>query len=188
MSTTIYGQKFDSRTLAVTLTRYNGTVYQEADVIFNTSGKQFDSFYAAGGKGTDMHRVALHELGHVLGLDHPDEHGQPNGQAIMDATVSHTDHLLADDITGAQSLYGAAPNAPADSIGNGHLANISQNLFTGVSNAFADGHGNGVDMRDGSVKPLPDLAREYKQAGIAWPQFRTGQEVADLIAYLNSLQ
>src|SRR5947208_15865057 len=28
MSTTIYGQKFDSRTLAVTLTRYSGTVYQ----------------------------------------------------------------------------------------------------------------------------------------------------------------
>src|SRR5215203_4420107 len=50
----------------------------------------------------------------------------------------------------------------------GHLTNISQNLFTGVSNAFADGHGNGVDARDGSVKPLPDLAREYKKAGVEW--------------------
>ena len=26
----------------------------------------------------------------------------------------------------------------------------------------------GVDARDGSVKPLPDLAREYKGAGIEW--------------------
>src|SRR5207342_1105268 len=39
---------------------------------------------------------------------------------------------------------------------------------TGVSNAFADGHGNGLDVRDGAVKPLPDLARAYKEAGISW--------------------
>jgi len=50
----------------------------------------------------------------------------------------------------------------------GHLTNISQNLFTGVDNEFAEGHGNGVDVRDRSVKPLPDLAREYKEAGIEW--------------------
>ena len=28
--------------------------------------------------------------------------------------------------------------------------------------------GTGVDVRDGSVKPLPDLATDYKEAGIAW--------------------
>jgi aconitate hydratase len=51
----------------------------------------------------------------------------------------------------------------------GHLANISKNLFIGANNAFAlDPPGSGVDVRDGSVKPLPDLASEYKQAGIAW--------------------
>jgi len=27
-----------------------------------------------------------------------------------------------------------------------------------------------------------------KTAGIAWPRFKTPQEVADLIAYLNSVQ
>ena len=31
-----------------------------------------------------------------------------------------------------------------------------------------DQPGLGVDARDGSVKPLPDLAREYKEAGISW--------------------
>ena len=51
----------------------------------------------------------------------------------------------------------------------GHLTNISKNLFIGANNAFAlDQPGSGVDVRDGSVKPLPDLAAEYKQAGIAW--------------------
>jgi len=81
-----------------------------------------------------------------------------------------------EDITGLRVLLKAVGKCTTDHISpagpwlryRGHLANISQNLFTGVSNAFADGHGNGVDMRDGSVKPLPDLAREYKQAGIAW--------------------
>jgi aconitate hydratase len=51
----------------------------------------------------------------------------------------------------------------------GHLTNISQNLFLGAVNAFSDGEtGMGVDARDGSVEPLPDLARDYKQAGIEW--------------------
>jgi aconitate hydratase len=51
----------------------------------------------------------------------------------------------------------------------GHLTNISQNLFLGAVNAFTDGEpGTGVDARDGAVKPIPDLARDYKQAGIEW--------------------
>lgn len=51
----------------------------------------------------------------------------------------------------------------------GHLTNISQNLFIGANNAFALGEpGSGVDVRDGALTPLPDLARAYKEAGIAW--------------------
>jgi aconitate hydratase len=51
----------------------------------------------------------------------------------------------------------------------GHLTNISRNLFIGANNAFTPGEsGTGIDVRDGSHKPLPDLAREYKEAGIQW--------------------
>ena len=51
----------------------------------------------------------------------------------------------------------------------GHLTNISGNLFIGVNNAFAPtSPGSGVDVRDGSVVPLPELARAYKEAGIVW--------------------
>ncbi len=51
----------------------------------------------------------------------------------------------------------------------GHLSNISGNLFIGANNAFAlDESGRGVDLRDGSIKPLPDLAREYHEAGVDW--------------------
>jgi aconitate hydratase len=51
----------------------------------------------------------------------------------------------------------------------GHLTNISGNLFSGANNAFAlDKPGMGVDVRDASVVPLPELARAYKEAGIFW--------------------
>jgi aconitate hydratase len=51
----------------------------------------------------------------------------------------------------------------------GHLTNISGNLFIGANNAFAlDPSGTGVDVRDGSHVPLPELAKRYKDAGIAW--------------------
>ncbi|HWS47934.1 MAG TPA: aconitate hydratase [Acidimicrobiia bacterium] len=54
----------------------------------------------------------------------------------------------------------------------GHLTNISQNMFLGALNAFADREpGLGVDVHNGSagtVRPLPELAREYKSAGIEW--------------------
>jgi mono/diheme cytochrome c family protein len=34
----------------------------------------------------------------------------------------------------------------------------------------------------------PQMLRRMKEAGISWPMFRNAQEVADLIAYLNSVQ
>ena len=34
----------------------------------------------------------------------------------------------------------------------------------------------------------PQMLRRMKTAGISWPRFKSPQEVADLIAYLNSVQ
>ncbi len=82
-----------------------------------------------------------------------------------------------DDLTGLRVLLKAAGKCTTDHISpagpwlryRGHLENISQNLFIGANNAFTpDQSGQGVDVRDGSVKPLPDLAREYRDAGIPW--------------------
>jgi len=56
----------------------------------------------------------------------------------------------------------------------GHLENISGNLFLGAVNAFAraDGSdyevGEGKSQIDGSVKPFPELAKDYHTAGIRW--------------------
>jgi aconitate hydratase len=81
------------------------------------------------------------------------------------------------DFTGMQVLLKATGKCTTDHISpagpwlryRGHLENISGNLFIGANNAFAlDEPGLGVDVRDGSVTKLPDLAKAYKQAGISW--------------------
>ncbi len=50
----------------------------------------------------------------------------------------------------------------------GHLDNISDNLFLGAVNSFADDPGYGVDIESGEVTSLPKLARSYKERGIRW--------------------
>ncbi len=50
----------------------------------------------------------------------------------------------------------------------GHLDNISDNLFLGAVNAFAPEPGHGIDVTTGEVKPLPKLARDYKERGTRW--------------------
>lgn len=110
-SSNIYGENFPTGVLAVTL-NYSDTAgtFTETDVIFNSSIK-WNSYrgpiQGSGATATwDLHRVALHEFGHVLGLDHPDQSGQ-SVAAIMNSIISDLDHLTDDDIAGARSLYGA---------------------------------------------------------------------------------
>jgi Matrixin len=109
-SNDIYGMAFQSTTLAVTTNWLRRNVRTEADVIFNQS-KDWDSYSGALRHGTfDFRRVALHEFGHVLGLDHPDENGQTL-TSVMNSHISNTDRLTSDDIEGAQALFGAGAGA-----------------------------------------------------------------------------
>jgi Matrixin len=60
----------------------------------------------------DIQRVILHELGHVAGLEHPDDGGQVVG-AIMNHGVSDLDELTPDDEAGLHFLYPAVAPAPS---------------------------------------------------------------------------
>ena len=65
---TVYGDSFGSGVLAVTLVSNSGSQMTECDVIFNTA-YHFDSYRGPLATNLDFHRIAIHEFGHVLGLD-----------------------------------------------------------------------------------------------------------------------
>ena len=135
-SPTIFGQSFGSSTLAVTYYSSQGNVMLEADVLFNTA-QHFDSyrgnlrFDSNGFCIADIRRVLLHELGHGIGLNHPDSAGQ-HVAAVMNSIISNQETLSADDKAGAQSMYGApAITAPPPS--DSRIANISTRLKVGTN-------------------------------------------------------
>lgn len=116
---TVYGNSWGSAgsdavglTIIWTTTTTTGsgstTNVTETDVLLNTN-VQWDSYRGAlQGNTSDLRRVLLHEFGHVLGLNHPDQASPVQSvAAIMDSVTSATDDLTVDDIAGAEYLYGA---------------------------------------------------------------------------------
>jgi hypothetical protein len=129
-SNTVYGDAFGSSTLAVTLITTRGSIVTETDVIFNNADS-WDSYRGPQqGNTFDFRRVALHEFGHVLGLDHPDQAGQ-QVHALMNSRIGSVDQLTADDIAGARSLYNNGP-AYLSSLPSSNLVNLSTRAFIGT--------------------------------------------------------
>ena len=135
MSNTIYGDAFGKNVLAVTLVTPRNSTLLEADVIFNEA-IDWDSYrgplQANITNVFDLRRVALHEFGHVVGLDHPDQaNPRQNVVAIMNSIIGNVDTLQTDDINGAQSIYNTGPAYltanPAPT-----LVNLSTRAFVGT--------------------------------------------------------
>ncbi len=146
-SSSIFGQSFGGNTLAVTYYSYSGSTFSESDTLFNKAAK-FDSyrgplqFPPQGGTAiADIRRVFLHELGHGLGLGHPDTGGQ-RVTAVMNSIVSDQEVLANDDVAGGQYLYGVpvlpTPTpiptpSPTPATSASHLANISTRIKVGLN-------------------------------------------------------
>lgn len=76
----------------------------------------------------DFRRVAIHELGHFLGLGH-----EGTAPSIMNAFVSEIDELQQDDIDGAESLYGnfVAPPPPGEPLEPDVACRVDQRRVAG---------------------------------------------------------
>jgi hypothetical protein len=101
------GEPFGRDTLALTLSLSDGNGnFTESDIVFNNNIVW--NVYSGPDRvsSTDFRRVAVHELGHVMGLDH-----EPREPAIMAAFIGDREEPLADDIAGAHALYPPA-NGP----------------------------------------------------------------------------
>ena len=107
-SNTNCGLAFGSSTLAVTTSWSSSGKVIEVDMLFNNA-KSWGSysgplrFNANGTSINDLNRVALHELGHAAGLDHPDDAGQVVA-SVMNSRIDDTYVLQADDIAGAHAI------------------------------------------------------------------------------------
>ena len=119
-ATTVYGSAFDRNTLAVTTGYSISNQRTEADTLFNNDSSvvswTWDSYRGPLKSGSvyDIQRVLIHEMGHSLGLDHPDLASPVQSvSAIMNSRISGVDTPTADDISGVQNVYGP-PGVPAN--------------------------------------------------------------------------
>jgi matrixin len=105
-SNSFFGSSFGSNTLGITGYSWStGGRLTEANTLLNTRWT-WDSYRGPLRGAMDIRRVLIHEIGHALGLDHPDQHGQ-HVAAVMNSIVSNTDTAVADDINGIHAIYGA---------------------------------------------------------------------------------
>lgn len=81
------------------------------------------------------------------------------------------------DLDGLRILVQAAGKCTTDHISpagpwlkfRGHLDHISDNMLTGASNRFTGEVGRTTNLESGTTGlPIPQVAREYKAAGIGW--------------------
>lgn len=129
------GGAFGGSTLAVQISTISvpGERIERTLTVFNNN-VSWNVYSGAGAPGFDFRRVAVHELGHGLGLDH-----SANG-SIMFATTNATEVPQAGDVAGVTAIYGAG--AAGDVDGDG-FANPLDNCPVTANSAQLDGDGDG---------------------------------------------
>jgi len=144
---TVCGNDFGSTVLAITLTnavegRFGFNNLVEADIVFNDK-YSWDVHDGPRKTGVaEFRRVALHELGHAIGLGH-----ESTATAIMAPRITDLDQLQADDIAGAKALYTPQGACPVVDIAPNRLVRnalglpdcrVNQLLGAGSDDSFID--------------------------------------------------
>ena len=96
----------------------------DADIQFNRN-LTWNVYTGPARRAVEFHRVAMHEFGHVLGLAHPDDHGQ-RVVALMNSGANNIDRLQPDDIAGVRAIYGTATSTVTT---KGRLGNPGHQTF-----------------------------------------------------------
>ena len=103
-SETFCGEDWGSTTLATTKISSRNGVTIQSGIVFNGTKKWNVYSGPPHHDVNDFRRVAVHELGHVIGLDHEDQ-----ARSIMHSTDDTIEEPQADDIAGVAALYGGIP-------------------------------------------------------------------------------
>lgn len=145
--TTVCGDQFGNNVLAITLSYapeggFGFDKMVETDIFFNDrfTWDVHDGVRKTG--VTEFGRVALHELGHALGLGH-----ETTATAIMAPRITDLDKLQADDIAGAKALYAPDGVCPVIDLTANRLVRdrlglqdckVNQLFGTGSDDSFVD--------------------------------------------------
>jgi hypothetical protein len=158
-ASTSCGSAFQGSTVAVQFGYFSNGVRARTGVVFNDFGldpvDSWGVFEEASGQGADagkidFSRVAVHELGHSIGLSH--ENSIP---AIMHETTSALLVPQADDLAGVASMY----DKDGDGVGFANdncptISNASQDNFD--LDAFGDACDSDIDNDGAFDSQAPD--------------------------------
>ncbi|MEO8677744.1 MAG: matrixin family metalloprotease [Vicinamibacterales bacterium] len=156
-SNSIYGRSWESYA-GYTLWRSSGNAIIEADVIMNNQ-LSWNSYRGTARSGNvDFRRLVMHELGHAIGLNHPNDHGQVV-TAVMNSSPGNTDTVMADDISGAQFLYSIGGNGSVSFPPRNESLDFRNQLETKYRDGLRRGNSTTYVDREGDIVWISEYYR-----------------------------
>lgn len=127
--------------------------YFDADIRFDTADLTYANGSATASDGESFYLLALHEIGHAIGLDHPTADA---AWTLMNAYYTGTlDDASLDDVAALQSIYGARKtSAGAEALTGGEggdslLGGPGSDTVSGANGPDTLGGGLDIDVVNG---------------------------------------